>query len=190
MQARKSIAMVAVAVLAGGFVSTGAASSAQAYPAGVGLTLNVRAVDTLNRIELVVRHAVPGAPVQAVFERVVKSRPANALGVAVFSYLRPPTGVHVAVATSNGDRASARQYSETFHLGIYAAYAGSRNWVELRNSKPGTMMMVSVAGRMYSVVVGPNYVARVNFIVPVRGSYSIKVFCNGELERVYTAISR
>jgi hypothetical protein len=154
------------------------------------LTLNIRAVEQTNRIELVARHAAPGAVVRAIFENGIRTRTANQLGIAVFSYVRPAAGVHVAVATSGAERATARQYSETFHLGVYAAYAGSTNTITIRSSKPGTVMMVKVGQRMYSAVVGRDYLARVSFIVPAAGSYSIKVFCNGELEKVYTAISR
>ena len=190
MRKQRMAQLMVVAVVASGLTGLGLSTAAQAYPAGSGLTLNIRSVEMTNRIELVARHAMPGAVVSAIFENGIKTRTANQLGIAVFSYVRPPFGVHVAVATSGTERATARQYSETFHLGVYAAYAGSTNTVTIRSSKPGTVMMLKVSQRWYSAVVGPDYMARVSFIVPSAGSYSIKVFCNGELEKVYTAISR
>jgi hypothetical protein len=82
------------------------------------LTLNIRPVEATSRIELVVRHALPWAQVQVVFENGVKTRHAKRLGIAVFFYLRPATGVHVAVARSGGEKAVARQYSETISLAV------------------------------------------------------------------------
>ena len=185
---RFSIAAIVASVVLGASALIGA--PAQAYPTGIGLTLNIRPVEATSRIELVVRHALPWAPVQVVFEGGVKTRSANRLGIAVFSYLKPVQGVHVAVARSGDQKAVARQYSETFHLAVYSAYAGSRNTVSITSGKPGMIMTIMVAGKKYSAVTGRDYVARVSFIVPKAGTYKIYVYCDTELEKVYTAISR
>lgn len=185
---RFSIAAVVASVAVGTSALIGV--PAQAYPTGIGLTLNIRPVEATSRIELVVRHALPWAPVKVVFEGTTKTRSANRLGIAVFSYLKPVAGVHVAVARSGSQKAVARQYSETVHLATYAAYAGSRNVVSITSGKPGMIMTVMVGGKKYSAVTGHDFTARISFTVPKAGTYKIYVYCDTQLEKVYTAISK
>jgi hypothetical protein len=170
----------------------GFVSSARAYPAGTDLTLNVRSVVTTHpthRIEFVVRHAAPHAQVNVVFEDVHKSLAANTSGIAVFSFISPVSGVHVAAATSGGARVTARQYIERFRLGRYSAPAGTQNWISIESAKPGTVLTVVVAGKNYNAVVNRTYGASVFFPVPRTGNYSIRVFCNAGFEMIYSAIA-
>ena len=183
-------AIVAVGVSA--MTMVGMVSSANAYPPGTGLTLNVRSVVSTHpthRIEFVVRHAAPHAQVNVVFEDVHKSLAANTSGVAVFSFISPLSGVHVAAATSGGARVTARQYIERFHLGRYSAPSGTQNWISISSAKPGTVLTVVVAGKNYNAVVNRTYGASVYFPVPRTGNYSIRVFCNAGFEMTYTAIA-
>ncbi len=162
----------------------GFARPAQAYPPGQSLTVNVKSFtngENGNRVEFIVRHAKPGTSVRMNFEDEQKSKNAGSNGIAVFSFVAPTSGVHIAAAYNRAERASTTLYVADASLLRARSAAGSSNYVTVSGVRAGAVVSAKIGDKSYSGIVGSNNRVVLTVKVPAKGAYSVRVFVGTKL---------